>query len=297
MRSKLFVPASRPELFEKALTSEADGISFDLEDAVLEHKKPYAREKLHELLHSQMFKELHEAHGKKIIVRINGMDSAHFEEDLAVTCDYGVDMINIPKIDTRHDALKSVQALEAQEAKAAKSGATALNISVLANIETPTALQNAADIAAAHQKIWGLQLGLGDLFEPLNIARYEPANVHAVMFTLRIAAGAAHKIAYDSAYTNVADLSGYKDEARRARQLGFLGKTCVHPSQIAVANEVFSPTEEEIRWAEKILASATVNTSNGAYMLDGRMIDAPFIERARSIVAQANTQKAPHHAK
>jgi citrate lyase subunit beta/citryl-CoA lyase len=148
---------------------------------------------------------------------------------------------------------------------------------------------NAAAIAQAHEKVWGLQLGLGDLFEPLGIARHDPQNVHAVMMSMRLAAGAAGKIAYDTAYTDVANAEGYRQEAWRARQLGFLGKTCIHPSQVALANEVFSPTEEEVRWARKVVESAEQNDVNGAYMLDGKMIDGPFIARARAIVAQSST--------
>src|SRR5690606_14137205 len=153
MRSKLFVPASRPELIEKALTCNADGISFDLEDAVLEHRKAYARDMLHELFQSSRFKELREAHKKKIIVRVNAMDTPHFEEDLAVSCTAGVDVINVPKIETRQDALASAQALERQASKvfgpnggggSSSSGdsrsSSPASIVLLANIETPTAL-------------------------------------------------------------------------------------------------------------------------------------------------------------
>ena len=290
MRSKLFVPASRPELFVKALKSAADAICFDLEDAVLETKKEYARECLERFFSSDEFRSLREEGRKSIIVRVNALETGHTEKDLAVSCVPGVDILNIPKTDTVDDVRRFISMLEIQTAQAARDENSPVDIRILANIETPLALLNAATIAAAHPRIWGLQLGLGDLFEPLGIARENPQNVHAVMMRMRIAAGAAGKIAYDTAYTSVSNAEGYRQEAWQARQAGFLGKTCIHPSQVAIANEVFSPTDDEIRWAAKVVESAERNDINGAYMLEGKMIDGPFIERARVILSQAGTQ-------
>jgi len=289
MRSKLFVPASRPELFAKALKSAADAICFDLEDAVLESKKAYARECLASFFSTDEFHSLRQEGRKSIIVRVNALETGHTENDLIVACVAGVDILNIPKTDTVEDVLRFTAMLDARAEQTARGGEK-LDIRVLANIETPRALLNAADIAAAHQLVWGLQLGLGDLFEPLGIAREDTQNVHTVMMQMRIAAGAAGKIAYDTAYTNVANAEGYRQEAWRARQVGFLGKTCIHPNQVAIANDVFSPTEAEIRWAAKVVESAEQNDVNGAYMLEGKMIDGPFIERARAILAQSGGQ-------
>lgn len=289
MRSKLFVPASRPELFAKALKSAADAICFDLEDAVLESKKAYARECLASFFSTDEFHSLRQEGRKSIIVRVNALETGHTENDLMVACVAGVDILNIPKTDTVEDVLRFTAMLEARAEQTARAGEK-LDIRVLANIETPRALLNAAEIAAVHPQVWGLQLGLGDLFEPLGIAREDAQNVHAVMMQMRIAAGAAGKIAYDTAYTNVANAEGYRQEAWRARQVGFLGKTCIHPNQVAIANDVFSPTEAEIRWAAKVVESAEQNDVNGAYMLEGKMIDGPFIERARVILAQSGGQ-------
>jgi len=287
MRSKLFVPASRPELFAKALRSQADAICFDLEDAVLESRKQYARDELARFLATDEFHTLRQEGRKRILVRVNALDTGHTENDLAAACAPGVDIVNIPKAETVESVLQFVSLLQAQEARASGGAGAGPDLRVLANIETAQAMLNAAAIAAAHDKIWGLQLGLGDLFEPLGIARDDAQNVHAVMIAMRLAAGASGKVAYDTAYTNVSNAEGYRQEAWRARQLGYLGKTCIHPSQVALANEVFSPTEEEIRWAAKVVESAEQNDVNGAYMLDGKMIDGPFIERARAILAQA----------
>ena len=291
MRSKLFVPASRPELFIKALNSRADSLCFDLEDAVLAHRKDHAREALAQLLDSDDFHALKRETGKTIMVRINAMDTDQLEQDLAAACRHGVDIINLPKTDTPDDVRLFIGHLQAAEAARGTAGKP-IDVRVLANIETPQALHHAGDIAGAHDKVWGLQLGLGDLFEPLNIARHDAQNVHAVMFAMRLAAGRAGRIAYDTAYTDVANAEGYRAEAQCARRLGFLGKTCIHPSQVDIANEVFSPTAAEIAWAEKVVAAAAANEVNGAYMLEGKMIDAPFVARAEAVLKQAGARPA-----
>lgn len=285
MRSKLFVPASRPELFEKALKGPADAISFDLEDSVLHDRKAYARGELTKFLNSDAVS----ASDKTIIVRINAASTEYFAEDLLVACHPNVDIINIPKIDSQQDVLAFIALLtDAEQRLGAQT-----DIKVLANIESPTALHNAGEIAAAHPKVWGLQLGLGDLFEPLNIARYDAQNVHAVMFSLRLAAARSGCVVYDSAYADVANADGYRQEALQAKNLGFLGKTCIHPSQVGIANDVFKPTEEEVLWAKKILAEAAKNNVNGAYIVDGKMIDAPFLIRAQAIVDLASKHSTP----
>lgn len=283
MRSKLFVPATRTDFFEKALRSQADSISFDLEDAVLEHRKLEARENLVTYFSSAEFLQLKAENKKTIIVRVNPLDSGHLEQDLVAICKVGVDIVNIPKSNTEADILRFVEILTAVEKKAPVTPGALIKLKVLANIESPSALINSAKIAS-NPRVWGLQLGLGDLFEPMGIERYEPINVHHVMLGMSLAAGASNKIAYDTAFTNVADPDGFRAEAIQAKKAGFLGKTCIHPNQVAIANDVFSPSEAEIQWANKVLASAQENTVNGAYMLDGKMIDAPFIARAQSIL-------------
>ncbi|MGO1766495.1 CoA ester lyase [Advenella sp. S44] len=275
MKSKLFVPASRPELFEKAIHSQADGISFDLEDAVLEPHKNQARQQLSDFLHAVA----PESQTKTIIVRINDMGTPWFEEDLKACMVESVDLINIPKIESPEQMRDFFVAFDSLAAVLDKPP------SILVNIETALALVNAEDIAATDKRIAGLQLGLGDLFEPLGIHRYEPATVHHVMMSVRLAAGSAGIYAYDSAYTDISNSEGYRQEALLAKSVGFLGKTCIHPSQIAIANEVFTPTRKEIDWARKIVESAD-QASHGAYVLDGQMIDVPFINKAKMILRQ-----------
>ncbi len=281
MRSKLFVPGSRPELFAKALASDADALSFDLEDAVHASRKAEARLVLADFLRSPAAA----SSDKTIIVRVNPVASPHFAADLDAVVQARVDLINLPKPGSPQEIRSAIVAIEAIEATRGLQA----RARILVNIESPLALRIAQPLASAHPRVAGLQLGLGDLFEPLAILRTDVAAVHSAMFATRMAAGEAGVFAYDAAYADIADRDGFRAEARRARDLGFLGKSCIHPSQIAIANEVFCPTEAEIAHALKVVVAveAAQVRGVGAHVVDGKMIDGPFIARAQAIVAEA----------
>ena len=279
MRSKLFVPASRPELFPKALAGAADALSFDLEDAVAEARKSEARTTLAGALASAEFA----ASRKTIIVRVNGLATPHFAADLAAVALARVDLINVPKVETADD----IRAVATALARLEQERGIARPIGLLATIESPRGLRCAAEIAGAHPRVAGLQLGFADLFEPLGIDRTEVAAVRHVQLALRFAAGEAGVAAYDAAFAAFKDLDGFRAEALAARRLGFAGKSCIHPGQLAVANEVFCPSDEEVSFAQRVVAAAAeaARTGVGAFAVDGKMIDAPFIKRAQAIVA------------
>jgi citrate lyase subunit beta/citryl-CoA lyase len=159
-------------------------------------------------------------------------------------------------------------------------------IGLLVNVESPRALRIAHELAGAHPRVAGMQLGLGDLFEPLGIWRRDVAAVQHVMLTLRLAAGEAGVPAYDTVFADIADRDFFVAEAQRARLMGFAGKSCIHPSQIALANAVFRPTDEEIAHAKRVLTAAESAAAGevGAFVVDGKMIDPPFLVRARAVL-------------
>ena len=280
MRSKLFVPGSRPELFAKALAGEADAISIDLEDAVAEERKEEARSTVRDWLRSGPA-----MHGKLMVLRVNAMDTPHFEADLAAVVQPGVHILNLPKPQSAGDVRAASEAIR----RAERANGVAQPVHLLLNIETPRALRDAAAIASADPRVMGLQVGLGDLFEPLGIHRRETSAVQQVLFAVRLAAGEAGVDAYDGAFADVRDTDGYLAEARFARRLGYAGKTCIHPSQVALANEAFRPSDEEIAHAHRVTQAAEEADAAGvgAFLVDGRMIDRPFLQRARAIVAAA----------
>jgi citrate lyase beta subunit len=282
MRSKLFVPGSRPELFAKALAGDADSISFDLEDSVPEHSKAHAREQIADFLRSGTVRQS----AKSIIVRINALGSPHFEGDLMAFACQPVALLNLPKAQSAADVRKAAVALESAE----RRNGVDRPIGLLINIETPRGLRLAPEIAAAHPKVAGLQLGLADLFESMHADRRSAANVHAAMFQMAMACAESGKFAYDSAYPDVADAEGFRREAEQARQLGYIGKSCIHPKQVALANEIFGAATLDVDTARRIVAAAQDAAQNGrgAFLLDGRMIDLPFVKRAEAVLAAAN---------
>lgn len=281
MRSKLFVPGSRPALFDKALGGDADALSFDLEDSVSPDRKADARRALQDLLTGPAAR----ASGKTLIARVNPRHSEHFAADVQAVVRPGLALLNLPKVESPDDVLAAVVAIEAAE----RANGVDAPVGLLLNIESARGLRLAYTLASAHPRVAGLQLGLGDLFEPLQIDRREPAALHAVMLQLRLAAGEAGVFAYDAAYARFQDVDGFRAEAGLARRLGYLGKSCIHPSQVAHANEVFRPTDDEIAHARRVVAAAddAAGRSVGAYTVDGEMVDAPFVLRARAVLAEA----------
>lgn len=281
MRSKLFVPGSRPELFAKALAGAADALSLDLEDSVVPALKQTAREHVGEFVGSAAVSEA----AKLIIVRVNAPDSEHFEADVRAVVRPGLTLLNLPKIESVPDLLDAITVIERAEAA---NGASE-PVRLLVNIETPRSLAHAGAIAAAHPRVAGLQLGLADLFEAQGIARSDTANVHAAMFAVKMAAAQAGVFAVDGAFADLEDSDGFTAEAMMARRLGFAGKSCIHPRQVALANAAFAPTEAELAHARRIVeaARAAEHAGRGAFVLDGKMIDLPFLKRAQAMLAAA----------
>ena len=279
MRSKLFVPASQPALFPKAFASTADAICFDLEDSVLPTQKAQARRNLREVLASGFNPR------QTIIVRVNHVRSADFIDDLSAAVFPAVSVLTLPKVEDPSEIRDAAAVLLALE----KERNLEQPLAILVTIESPRGLRLAESIATADARVAGLQLGLADLFEPLGIQQNDMSAAHQVRFRLRLAAGEAGVPCFDSAFSNFKDEEGYVREAEMARSLGFAGKSCIHPDQIALANRIFSPSPEEIAAALRCVEAArqASTAGSGAFALDGHMIDEPFIRRAEAILQRA----------
>lgn len=280
MRSKLFVPASRPELFTKALSSTADAISFDLEDAVEEGQKGFARQEL-----VDFFKTSQAQTTKTIVVRINAMDTAHCAADLeAVVCS-AVHIINLPMV----ESATAVRDLSARIGKLETDRRLTRPIGILVNIESPKGLRQAAELALADPRVVGLQIGFGDLFGPYGIVSGEPSATQVVRVLVKMAAAEAGIEAYDGAYVDIVNPDGFTLDAQAAYRLGFAGKSCIHPSQVGLANAVFRPSEQQIQQALRVVQAAKENLSRGvgAFVVDGQLVDGPLITRAERTVALA----------
>lgn len=277
MRSKLFVPGSRPELFLKACASAADSISFDLEDAVAPDRKAEARAAVAGFLQHRAV-----APGKIIVVRVNAVGTPLFMEDMQAVVLDRLDLINLPMVEDPAAITEAASVLDKMD----PSG----RIRLLINIETSKGLRCAASLATAHPRVAGLQLGYADLLEPLGIARHDPAALAYLRMAVRLAAAEAGVPAYDGAYAAVKDPEGYRAECDAARGHGFAGKSCIHPTQIAIANEAFRPRPAEIEHARRIVAAAAEAEAKGigAYLVDGQMIDPPFLASARAVLESAD---------
>jgi citrate lyase subunit beta/citryl-CoA lyase len=288
MRSKLFVPASRPELFVKALQSTADAVAFDLEDSVLGAQKADARTRLREFVQQEI------ATDKVIVVRVNGMRTEFFSEDISAMAWPGIALVNLPKTEDAVEVQELAKLLSSLE----RERGISQPIAILPTIESPRGLRLAHAIAAADPRVAGLQLGSIDLLLPLGITIQNQAAAQNVRLQLRLAAGEAELPCFDGAFSDIEDIHGFTEDARVARSLGFSGKSCIHPRQIATANQMFSPTAEEVAGAQRILDTArdALARGQGTFALDGRMIDQPIIRQAMETIrlaASAQTDERP----
>ena len=289
MRSKLFVPASRPELFSKAMASAADALSFDLEDAVASDSKGMARAALESFLRGDSA-NLSSARASQtqqtLIVRVNAVDTAHFDADLSASIWPALHVINLPMVESAQTVCWAAEKI----AQWVQARSIDHPVGILANIESPRGLRMAAEIALSHPSVVGLQIGYGDLFAPLGILSGEPSATQFVRTAVRMAAGEAGIPAYDGAYVNFQDRDGFRQDSMAARHLGFAGRSCIHPSQIEAMNAVFMPSQAELAHALKVVRAAELNLSAGvgAFTVDGRLVDGPFITEAKNLLALAS---------
>ncbi|HEX3660464.1 MAG TPA: CoA ester lyase [Acidobacteriaceae bacterium] len=279
MRSKLFVPASRPEFFPKALASQADAICWDLEDSVVPARREEARQHLR-----QLFSELQT--NKVAMVRVNPVASSDFAKDLRAAVSPALAVLALPKVSTPDEVREAAWDLSALE----KECDLKEPIAILPTIETPRGLRLAREIAESSPRIAGLQLGLADLFGSVGVRSDDAGAAQQVRFRMRLAAAEAGVPCFDSAFADFRNADGFVSEAVAASDMGFSGKSCIHPDQIAAANRIFSPGEEEVAAARRIVEAIGESgySEAGALALDGRMVDAAGLKRAEQVIHLAN---------
>jgi citrate lyase subunit beta/citryl-CoA lyase len=278
LRSKLFVPASRPDRFAKALAAGADAVAFDLEDAVAADQHAAALAAL-----AAGLREMAVTTQPLLIVRTRWSAGEALATELAALPLHRLAMINLPKVEQADQVSDAARRLEAlAHAQAAKAPG------LLLTIETPRGLRLAHELACAHPRVAGLQLGLSDLLGGAGIARDDAAAAHQVMLGLRLAAAEAGCFALDSAYTELSDETGLAAQAQRARRLGYAGKSCIHPAQVAVVNAAFEASAEEVDAARRLLRAADQAgaAGQGAFRFEGRMVDAAHVRAALALLAR-----------
>jgi citrate lyase subunit beta/citryl-CoA lyase len=292
-RSELAVPGSNPALFAKAAASDVDYVFLDLEDAVAPGDKEQARRNVIEGLRDIDWRGL----GKTISVRINGIDTHYMYRDVVDVVEQAgehLDTILIPKVGVAADVYM-VDAMVSQIEEA--MGLTnPIGIEVL--IETTLGMANVEAIATSSPRLEAMHFGVADYAascraRTTNIGGLNPNypgdQWHDGLSRMLVACRAYGLRPIDGPFGDFNDPDGYMDGARRAAALGYEGKWAIHPSQIGLANEVFSPPDEEVDRAHRILAalSEAAAEGRGAAQLEGRMIDAASARMAENVVAQA----------
>lgn len=273
LRSLLFVPANSWRLLMSALRTEADALVIDLEDAVPIDDKETGRWFVKEFLENEREK----AADKLVFVRINGVLTGLYEEDLQFAVRKGLDGIVIPKTESKDDVSKVENVLSELESK---MGLENGNIFILPLIESALGIENAYEIATASKRIIGLSFGAGDYLRDLGLSySILSRDEHEILYPrsrLVVAAKAAGLPAIDTPFLGlIIDREGLKRQSEIARKLGFDGKYAIHPTHIDIINNVFSPSEEEISEAREIVATYEEASKRGlgAISYKGRMID------------------------
>lgn len=268
-RSVLYIPASKARALEKAKTIPADAIIFDLEDAVAPDEKAAARAALAAALDAGGYAP------RARIVRVNGLDTDWGPEDLRAASGLDCEAVLVPKAGSPDDI--------------GRAAALADDKAVWAMMETPAGILNAAGIAA-HPRLKGLVLGTNDLAKELG-CRFR-ADRLPMMHGLQacvLAARAAGVVCIDGVFNAFRDENGLRAECEQGRDMGMDGKTLIHPGQVAIANEVFGPSEEEICLAERQIAAFDEAVANGEGVA---VLDGSIVENLHAAAARATLKKA-----
>ena len=275
IRSYLYVPGSDPRRIEKALASEADAVILDLEDAVAPNRKEEARTTVAEVLRSE--------HEKPVFVRINAPDSVLAEEDVEAVAGPRLAGLRLPKTESPESVRRVAQHLE-------KLGCEA---GLQCLIESALGLEFAFEIARAHEKVVGMSLGEADLAADLGV-RGDAGLLYARSRLVAATRAAGLPGPVQSVYTNVRDAEDLRRSTMEGKNMGFVGRSAIHPAQIEVINEVFTPTEEEVAEAKDLLArlEESTGTGTGAFALeDGRFVDEAVVGSARLTLALARRER------
>jgi citrate lyase subunit beta/citryl-CoA lyase len=261
------MPSSNARALEKAMSIPCDGLILDLEDAVAPDAKPAARDAACAAAASG------EYGAREVTIRVNGAGTEWHADDLKAACEAGPDAVVVPKVDSADAVLRLVEAM-------AGHGATE-HTKLWAMVETPAAMLHAEEIAAASERLTVLVMGTNDLVKEL-YAEHVPGRqpVLTGLGLAVLAARATGKAILDGVYNDVNDTDGFLAECRQGREMGFDGKTLIHPGQVEGANEAFAPSPKDVEDARGILEAWEAGGS-GVVTYNGRMIENLHVESAR----------------
>ena len=280
-RSVLYMPGSNARALAKGRVVAADALILDLEDAVAPDAKAMARQQIVDAVQAGGYG------GREIIVRINALDSPWGADDAAAMATCGADALLLPKVE-------SAAMIHALEAAMVAAGAPD-SLAIMAMMETPLGILRAEEIAAASAAMAALVLGTSDLVKDLravHTAERLPV-LHALSACVLVAR--AHGLAVlDGVHLDLSDDAGFAASCQQGRELGFDGKTLIHPKTIAAANAAFSPGSDELEFARRVIDAhaAAAAAGRGVVVLDGRLIENLHVAAARYQVALAEAIRA-----
>ena len=277
-RSVLFVPGSNARALEKARNLPSDGLVLDLEDAVAPDAKEAAREQIAQAVAAKGFGK------REVLIRINALDTPCCGEDIAMAAAVRADGILVPKV----SSIADLNAVTSRVGQAKAAG----TLAVWAMIETARAVLHAEELAAAagdgKTRLAGFVFGPNDISLETRIKMLPGRATMIPLITHCILAARAHGIEIlDGPYSDFSNVEAFAAECRQARDLGFDGKTLIHPSQIEACNAIFTPPAEEVTQARRIIAAFELpeNASRGAIQLDGRMVERLHVNMAKRTIA------------
>ncbi len=273
-RSVLYMPGANERALEKAQTIPADALILDLEDAVAPDAKPEARERVCAAATSGAYGT------RELAIRANGIGTQWHDDDVAAIAQAGPDAIVIPKINSADEVHQIEKALEA--------GGAPERTRIWAMLETPVAMLSAQEIAASSDRLAVLVMGTNDLAKELQAA-HVPGRQPLLqgLGLCLLAARATGKVILDGVYNDIKDEAGFEAECLQGRQLGFDGKTLIHPSQVEPCNTTFAPSPEDVDKAGRIIAAFEEAEADGrgVVTVDGRMVENLHVEQARRTLA------------
>ena len=275
-RSVLYMPGANERALEKAKTLPTDSLILDLEDAVAPDAKVDARARVCAAASSGEYGQ------REVVIRVNSIGTQWHEDDLAAAAKAGPAAVLVPKINSASD----VQSIE----RALEQGGAPEHTMIWAMLETPIAMLHAEEICGASERLTVLVLGNNDLANELH-AEHVPGRAPLLggMSLALLAARATGKVILDGVYNDVSDLDGFTGECEQGRQLGFDGKTLIHPKQIEPCNTAFAPSEKEIASSQRIIEAfeEAQRAGRGVVTVDGRMIENLHVDNARRVLAVA----------
>ena len=273
-RSMMFLNAQKPSLIKDPYIYKPDSIMLDLEDAVAENQKDSARFSLYHALKTIDYGDT------EVIVRINGLDTPHWQEDIRVCVAGGADGIRIAKCESAQDVLTVEEhVLAAEREFGVEEGRTLL----MAALESPKGILNAYEICAASPRMFGVAISGGD-FRKCMQTKFEKDGIDMLVARgqMLIAARAAGIQCFDTVFTDLDDMEGFETEVRQNKAMGFDGKSLINPKQIRLVHQIFAPTEKEVVQAEAMVSAFREAAAKGVgvFTVNGKMVDVAFIPGA-----------------